>query len=336
MTHPTSLMPARIVRLNERIADFYVAAFSEGPLDATIRCMSSLIGGDLHLAFVTRNPGEVSFATSRGNEGRDFLMATMGAAASHPLIYQTDGEVTAISDVLSAREWRRRGMYHAARPFLKMEDSLGTDIRITPDLTFSTCVIRETRSFSDHERFDFQILLPHFRAVLRMGMETANPGRNFRLFPLESLPRSRRALHHFLREFLVASGCALLAARLADWIHLHRHVGSPEPQSITFRGKSSSCSAIFAPPGPRNGGSVAIRPHPSPPPPLPIPSLTARESEVGHWLCSGKTNAEIALILGIAPGTAKRHLENIYEKLGVPNRAGAIRAILLGSSLTGA
>jgi DNA-binding CsgD family transcriptional regulator len=36
----------------------------------------------------------------------------------------------------------------------------------------------------------------------------------------------------------------------------------------------------------------------------------------------------MAEILGISVGTVKRHLENLYEKLGVENRHGAARRAL--------
>lgn len=51
--------------------------------------------------------------------------------------------------------------------------------------------------------------------------------------------------------------------------------------------------------------------------------LTKREQEVLFWISEGKRNSEAAEILGIAPGTVKRHLENLYVKLGVETRHGA-------------
>ena len=51
--------------------------------------------------------------------------------------------------------------------------------------------------------------------------------------------------------------------------------------------------------------------------------LTRREQEVLYWLSEGKSNSEIAGVLGISSGTVKRHLENLYQKLGVENRHGA-------------
>jgi DNA-binding NarL/FixJ family response regulator len=51
--------------------------------------------------------------------------------------------------------------------------------------------------------------------------------------------------------------------------------------------------------------------------------LTAREVEVLRLVASGKTNLEIAEELVIAEGTARRHVANIYEKIGAANRVEA-------------
>lgn len=57
--------------------------------------------------------------------------------------------------------------------------------------------------------------------------------------------------------------------------------------------------------------------------------LTAREREVLDWVAAGKTNRDIAAILGASPRTVEKHLERIYEKLGVETRtAAAMRARL--------
>lgn len=62
--------------------------------------------------------------------------------------------------------------------------------------------------------------------------------------------------------------------------------------------------------------------------------LTARESEVLFWLANGKSNKDIAAILGIGPRTVNKHLEQIFPKLGVENRTAAagiaIRALAAG------
>jgi DNA-binding response OmpR family regulator/DNA-binding CsgD family transcriptional regulator len=52
-------------------------------------------------------------------------------------------------------------------------------------------------------------------------------------------------------------------------------------------------------------------------------ALTPRETEVLSWLSKGKTNRDIADILGMSPRTVNKHLEHIFEKLGVETRTAA-------------
>ncbi len=55
--------------------------------------------------------------------------------------------------------------------------------------------------------------------------------------------------------------------------------------------------------------------------------LTEREAEVLYWVGEGKTSPEIAVILSMALKTVKKHLQRVYEKMGLENRtAAALRA----------
>jgi DNA-binding CsgD family transcriptional regulator len=58
--------------------------------------------------------------------------------------------------------------------------------------------------------------------------------------------------------------------------------------------------------------------------------LTPREREILAWVARGKTNREIATVLYLAPGTVGKHLDNVYAKLGVGSRAGAVARAFLG------
>ena len=53
--------------------------------------------------------------------------------------------------------------------------------------------------------------------------------------------------------------------------------------------------------------------------------LTFREAEVLAWVAQGKGNADIAEILGISARTVQKHLEHIFQKLGVETRTAAAR-----------
>ncbi|WP_374510185.1 response regulator [Niveibacterium sp.] len=51
--------------------------------------------------------------------------------------------------------------------------------------------------------------------------------------------------------------------------------------------------------------------------------LTTREAEVLYWVTQGKTSPDIGQILGSSPRTVNKHLEHVFEKLGVETRTAA-------------
>ncbi|MCI0744750.1 MAG: response regulator transcription factor, partial [Verrucomicrobia subdivision 3 bacterium] len=66
-----------------------------------------------------------------------------------------------------------------------------------------------------------------------------------------------------------------------------------------------------------------FRPNFESPAPLQRLGLTPREAEVLCWVAQGKTNPDVAVILGMSEGTVKKHLEHIFEKIGVESRHAA-------------
>lgn len=80
-----------------------------------------------------------------------------------------------------------------------------------------------------------------------------------------------------------------------------------------------------------------FKPDFSSPGPLQALGLTEREAEVLLWVAQGKSNADIAGILGAAENTVKKHLQNIFEKLGIESRnAATLRALeILSARATG-
>jgi DNA-binding CsgD family transcriptional regulator len=64
-----------------------------------------------------------------------------------------------------------------------------------------------------------------------------------------------------------------------------------------------------------------------------VVSVTPREWDVMRCVAAGRSNAEIAGLLWITRGTVRRHLENVYDKLGVHSRTAAV--VKLRSRLAG-
>jgi DNA-binding NarL/FixJ family response regulator len=63
--------------------------------------------------------------------------------------------------------------------------------------------------------------------------------------------------------------------------------------------------------------------------------LTPRAAETLLWLSQGKTNSDIATILGITESTVKKYVQEIFEKFGVETRsAAALRALEVLNSVS--
>ncbi len=59
-----------------------------------------------------------------------------------------------------------------------------------------------------------------------------------------------------------------------------------------------------------------------------VNALTSKEGEVARWMTDGKTNLEIAKILGVSVNTVKFHIKNVLGKLQATNRQQAIAVLL--------
>jgi len=73
---------------------------------------------------------------------------------------------------------------------------------------------------------------------------------------------------------------------------------------------------LFSPP-PKQAVSAGI-----------VPMLTRRQCDIMDWIAEGKTSAEVAMILEISPRTVEKHLEAVFQRLGVENRVAAMRSYL--------
>jgi len=65
--------------------------------------------------------------------------------------------------------------------------------------------------------------------------------------------------------------------------------------------------------------------------PKPQERLTKRQVEIMNWVQQGKTNFEIAVILEVSPLTVKNHLQKLFKRLDVHNRAQAVAKRMAGT-----
>jgi DNA-binding CsgD family transcriptional regulator len=124
---------------------------------------------------------------------------------------------------------------------------------------------------------------------------------------------------------------------LWKWLRGHRRSGADDrgqPQVPTFSVTREGRRLVVRLIPDRARRFLVLEERPPAPGPEMLKSfrLTARESEVLAWVAVGKANQDIAAILNISPRTVKKHLEHIYDKLGVETRTAAATFFALLSS----
>lgn len=124
--------------------------------------------------------------------------------------------------------------------------------------------------------------------------------------------------------------CDALPEPLAGWYRAARRRKLPPPPFLHRRGERCLVARLVGGPDPAGEHCALVleeRTHPRAARRLRCQGLSWREVEVLCQLEQGKTNREIAAALFISPGTVKKHLEHIFEKLGVNNRTAAVAAL---------
>jgi DNA-binding CsgD family transcriptional regulator len=208
-------------------------------------------------------------------------------------------------------------------------------IWLTPSHVHKVSVVFESDrgDFSERDRLVANLLRPHLAALYR----NANV-RRILAAALAALERGADADGRgvVLRgrdgavEFVSSAARRLLAAyfddrggglppALDDWIR------SEEKRPHRSWATPSSPYTVARPPrrlvvhADRDLSMLLLTEEPA----LAVP-LTARERDVMRCIAAGNSNAETARLLWITPGTVRKHLENVYEKLAVRSRTAAL------------
>ncbi len=131
---------------------------------------------------------------------------------------------------------------------------------------------------------------------------------------------------------LARDGTLLFATRLAHDL-LAKFSTSPAALKHASRFPGATANSAlhvrrFTEPGRDDLIMLALEEEHAPPGPAALLDLglTPRQAEVAYWVAQGKTNPEIAVILGASPRTIDKHMERILARLGVENRASLIVA----------
>jgi DNA-binding CsgD family transcriptional regulator len=275
----------------------------------------------------------------------------------HPLIsrYQQtrDGRAYKISDFLTPLHFHRLGLYNELYRPLGMEDQMALALPTPPPLVLGIALNRRRRSFSARDRRLLNLLRPHLTQAysnaelrtqmrqelrrLRQALEALERG----LILLDRRGRVRlmtaRARQWLPRYFgRYSQPASRLPPALRQWIRQqqaqlrHDDVVPPPLAPLVVQGEGARL-LVRCLPGPSAEEILLLldeQPTEVAAASLERLGLSRREAEVLGWVMQGKTNPEVAIILGISARTVQKHLERIYQKLGVETRtAAAARAL---------
>jgi DNA-binding CsgD family transcriptional regulator len=242
----------------------------------------------------------------------------------HPVCrhHELAGEFHAlkISDFLTRSELRRTEIYGDwFHPWgVEYQMSVGLDAPLSHTKVF-LFIRAGRRDFNERDRAVLDYLRPQLARLYDAAQARRRAAQSLAL--LDEADAGLVILDHAGRiEHVTPEALRLLTAYFRDYRHElpEEIVGwlraqSPGPLRIEGQEQSLLVRPV--------GGALFLEEERVPPP------LTDREREILELVAAGKTNGEIAEAIWIAPGTVRKHLENVYEKLGVHSRTAAVAAL---------
>lgn len=234
----------------------------------------------------------------------------------------------------SISAWHRTDHYNGVARPVGYNDVLLLIAQTKPSLVMLGCY--RHGPFTDHEHALVELLQPHLAAAWRRVRGVATAAQRIGPLRITFSPDLRpidfpTAAYQLLREYFPDwSSATPLPARLDDWLResarLLREQPPPHPlHAFTtdhWRGRllvrcfpnlSDGTVTLILVEVPLATALVRQR----------LAQLTTREQEVLRWVAAGKRDAEIAVILGLAPTTVHKHVEGILRKLETSSRTAA-------------
>jgi DNA-binding CsgD family transcriptional regulator len=213
--------------------------------------------------------------------------------------------------------------------------------------------MRETLDFDGRDRRVLDLLAPHLEAAYRYAEAVSDLKAQLATL-LQGLEANGRAAILLGPDRRIRQTSARAQDLLTAYFRWTDRTALPAPVDGWLRRQELTAGASIAPLRPlvaeRDGRRLTIQilrdlggpflllsEHKLRIAPADIVSLglSPRETEVLAWLAHGKSNAEIAGILGLSPATIKHCLERVYGKLDVGTRAAATAVAVAAAGMHG-
>ena len=274
--------------------------------------------------FFVERPGDFE-----DGDDEDLTDEEWALSETHPICrrWWRDGHFSAlrVSDVAGRREWRGTRFYAEFWKPWGVEYELKVRLP-SPEWHGKTVAFHRKagRDFTVRDRVVLELLTPHLsrlwraaatrralkQALAELGRidEQSSRGVIF-LGPAGEIAFASPPVQRLLRDFFPPAPAGMPGA-LADWLAR----GSPEP----LRRRKGDRRLVVE----RNADALILEER------VEEVSLTAREREVLSWVAQGKTNADSAELLWLAPSSVRKHLEKVFSSLVSGTRTAAVARFL--------
>jgi DNA-binding CsgD family transcriptional regulator len=298
-------------KLADSLGELYQACALDAFGERALAVLPALVGCDT-CSYNEVNPGRRRVVARTAPDGYalpGMVEAYQEHMGQHPLIghYRAtrDGRALKIADFLSLREFRQLPLYRDFYRLAGVSRQLAVTVPGRPGVIIGLAVSRAGRDFSERDRAALDFLRLHLIRAYASAAALTAAGLDVRTL-------SETAAGGCDGTAVIAADGRLsyLSDRARDL--LSRYLGPAEPGGLL--------------PGPLRLWRAAALARSDPAGPAPAVlglGLTQREAEVIRLAAEGRTNREIADLLGISPLTVRKHLEHAYPKLGVGNRTAA-------------
>jgi len=355
-------MAAVLARLSERelrvalralqsLAD--ESAGSASFVDAALDRLTAVVPSDL----TTLSICDLAQGSRRvvGRKGESLSPADRAAFdrhfREHPLVRfhssHPGGPTQRISDCMSVRVFRHSALHADYYRRIGINHVMALPLRIDDANVISVVFNRSHRDFADRERAVLDAVRQPLAAIYRNLVVCENAGVGLTCISqlaadggwhmlrvtlagqiLDASPPALRLLDRFFPDHACVRA---LPPRLLAWFARSRNWGLERPaidhgQPFTLSHLGMGLTVHFVPDRERaSAGYLLMRCHRVDVGADHLAALpvTGREREVLALVAAGKTNREIAAVLAISARTVQKHLEHVFQKLGVETRTGA-------------
>ena len=324
-----------------------------------VRIITSIVPGDLTVyAEVDLRGRKVALNQEAEaglglRDGSRVFAAHMGDLPLFTAYRRGEASAVKISDFLTQRQFHRTALYNEFYRRIGIEYHASKGLPGPSGLVTAISILRRRKDFTERDRIVLNLLGPHLNqsyrnaatitrlenelALLRNGVEALNNGVVIMAGDGRVGAMTSRARHWIADYFDDPPRGGLLPKTLREWVRQgdaqlasrDEAVVPRVPMRVERGGRHLSVRLV----GDGDDRLLLLSERHSDPRPDLLGSLglSRREAEVLAWVAEGKTNAEVAQMLGTSVRTIDKHLEHVFRKLGVETRTAAAsraRAVL--------